>query len=679
MESSEVQLYSSPGCTSNGDMPGQLQSLNLPGKQPDKSSEKEKIDPSEFSKVIKSDQLRNLHTKQTIMEIFIRRILKSIKSSNEVDQSKTYLKLTKMLEVLFSQKQNLQDQIGVLEKELITLNEKYLNTCKSVDDLTAEHLSLWKDSSQLKRELEKKTTEVENLSHNRSTLLEQLKSYGGIKTDKANREHELNCVQSQNKNLQSVSRQLGTLLRTKTQECENLEFNNIQLQREVQCKQEEKINSRARIEQLMHENKLLKQEITQNRAEQVKSSLSGAEIDKMRGNLQQLQSEYYKLQQLFTKEIETRTLLQNQLQEEYGNLKVFCRCRSSNTSSNPCILQFQSIDRIIVPIDDVHQRQTYVKSANKHTVNENIFTFNRVFRPDAKQLDVFEEIRPLIASCIHGHNVCIMAYGPTGSGKTYTIQGSINDPGIALRTVTGLFELCGPLHIQVSIAMLGIHKEIIYDLLSEKTRRVKLFDDSSDVRLNEVEEKIVDNEQDTIYWIKKGNTRHKSISNTSDIEPARTHYIIRLQITLRNALNKTKRNSSLILCDLAGSESAERNQTKCKVQTEIGSINKSLVSLARVFEALRRRNSSVKSGVHNTSLVTIPYRDSKLTHLLKPCFGGQAKVILIITISDEPNLIDRNLKALEFGQKAMEISLGPTSPNRTILTNWFRKPEVEKS
>nr|AAW26956.1 SJCHGC05006 protein [Schistosoma japonicum] len=113
--------------------------------------------------------------------------------------------------------------------------------------------------------------------------------------------------------------------------------------------------------------------------------------------------------------------------------------------------------------------------------------------------------------------------------------------------------------------------------------------------------------------------------------------------------------------------------THCKAIVETGYTNKSLLTLSRVFKALRYRNHSFKSNSQNDNVVHVPFRDSKLTHLLKPCLNGQAKFILIITISDEPNLIYPSIKALKFGQQAMQISLGQAPPTKSILTTWYRK------
>ncbi|CAH8833163.1 unnamed protein product [Trichobilharzia szidati] len=697
IKSKDDQLYRPPpGYTlgkSTTTRPRSVDSKKPPGK----SGDIEAIDIEALCKAISSAKLKNLRMKQNVMEAFMRKLLQSIKELKEIEQKKgrsalldkqRRLKLTRMLQILMLQRRNLQLQTDTLQKGLIILSKKYSNVRKRVDCLVLENMSLCRDCNQLKNDIEFKTIQIDNLLQNKSILQKQMENHTTLKIQEENAQYELKRIKIENENLKDALQQLEVLLRCKVQEREDLELKNVQLQQEIDCRDAEEENIRIRNERLMSENQTLRQELIQYQAGRTDANILSAEADKAREKYTQLQREYMKLQRLYATEAETRKILHNQLQEVRGNLRVLCRCRPPNNTGDPCILQFHSVDRVVVPTaayphSATYQRQTTSELTNIYIAKEDTFTFNRVFRPGATQLDVFEEIRPLIASCIDGYNVCIMAYGPTGSGKTYTMQGIPKDPGVSIRAVTELFELCQPLQsiwkVQVSIAMLEIHNEVVYDLLGEQIKPVKISDDGVDIRLIEAEEKIASNEHEMIYWIAKGNKRRKVTATKLNVESSRSHHIIRLHLTLCNTFDKTKRNSSLILCDLAGSESAERIEASGEVHVETGYINKSLVTLARVFEALRRRNHSIQPGTHNNQLVAAPYRDSKLTHILKPCLGGQAKCVLIITISGEANLIDRSIKAMEFGQQAMQISLGPARPNERILTSWYGKTRVKSA
>lgn len=640
--------------------------------------------------MISSIRLKNLLMKQNVMEAFMRKLFQSMKELKEIEMKRgksaaldkqRQLKLTRMLQILMLQRRNLQLQTDTMQKGIILLSHKYTNLRKKADALLHENNSLRKDYCHLKNDLEMKSIQIDSLLQNKASLQKQVENHTSLRIQSENAQFELKRLRVENENLKEALQQLEVLLRTKVQEREELELRNSQLQQELEGKDAEDANIRVRTERLIVENQTLRQELAQYQMGRTDAHLMSAEAERVRERLTHLQREYLRLQRLYTMEAEARKMLHNQLQEVRGNLRVLCRCRPS-VPGEKCLIQFNSLDRITVPnvsrnnCTTAYQKQFQPDQSFSYGVSEESFSFNRVFRPSATQADVFEEIRPLIASCVDGYNVCIMAYGPTGSGKTYTMQGTPKDPGVGLRAVTELFELCQPLHgiwdFQLSIAMLEIHNEVVYDLLGDPIRPVKISDDGVDIRLIDAEEKMASTEQEMLSWIAKGHKRRKVTATKLNVESSRSHHVIRVQLVLNNVFDKTKRSSSLILCDLAGSESAERIEAIGEVHIETGYINKSLVTLARVFEALRRRNQSYQPGASGNS-VPAPYRDSKLTHLLKPCLGGQAKCVLIITLSGEVASIDRSLKALEFGKQAMQISLGPARPNERILSSWTSK------
>lgn len=649
----------------------------------------EPIDMELLSKVISSSRLKGLKMKQYVMETFMRKLFQSMKQLRDIEAAKgksiaidkqRKLKLARMIQILTLQRRNLQAQTETLQKGIILLSRKHVNVKKHADCLMKEIHVLRKENTKLRGELDFKVIQIDSLVQNKNDLQRQLDGHTNLRIQSDNIQFETKRLRIENENLKEAVQQLESLLRTKVQEREELELKNAHINQELERKDADDANIRIRCERLAAENHTLRQELAQHQANRTDAQLVCAEADRVRERVTQLQRECLRLQRMYMMEADTRKSLHNQLQEVKGNLRVLCRCRPC-VADDQNLIQFNSLDRVTVPCSMRCNSASYQKSVTfdqlgGYIPNEETFTFNRVFRPSASQLDVFEEIRPLVASCVDGYNVCIMAYGPTGSGKTFTMQGTPRDQGVGMRAVTELFELVQPLQgiweIKVCLAMLEIHNETIYDLLGEQIKPVKLSDDGVDVRLIDAEEKIANNEQDILYWISKGHKRRKVTATKLNMESSRSHHIIRLQLVLHSLVDRSSRSSSLILCDLAGSESAERIEASGEVHIETGFINKSLVTLARVFEALRKRNVHYPIGVFQTP-VPAPYRDSKLTHLLKPCLGGQAKCVLIITVCGETTSIDRSLKALEFGQQAMQISLGPAKPNERILTNWNSK------
>lgn len=105
------------------------------------------------------------------------------------------------------------------------------------------------------------------------------------------------------------------------------------------------------------------------------------------------------------------------------------------------------------------------------------------------------------------------------------------------------------------------------------------------------------------------------------------------------------------MCDLAGSERASKTQAEGARLAEAGAINKSLMTLGQVFQALKN------SQMH------VPYRNSKLTHALQPCLSGEAKVVLIATISPDVMQLQETVNTLQFAANCCQIALGPAKQN----------------
>uniref|UniRef100_A0A914UNN6 Kinesin motor domain-containing protein n=1 Tax=Plectus sambesii TaxID=2011161 RepID=A0A914UNN6_9BILA len=161
----------------------------------------------------------------------------------------------------------------------------------------------------------------------------------------------------------------------------------------------------------------------------------------------------------YRKEAEMRKRLHNQLVELKGNIRVLCRLRPPVRPDEEAdqTVQFDELDNSLLSLTTANGRQMQ-------------FTCDRAFRPCHSQTDVFEEVGQVITSCVDGYNVCIFAYGHTGSGKTYTMEGSANDPGINRRALAKLFQSTASRgadwRYSISVSMLEIYNEKLRDLLS---------------------------------------------------------------------------------------------------------------------------------------------------------------------------------------------------------------------
>ncbi|XP_018413198.1 PREDICTED: kinesin-like protein KIF25 [Nanorana parkeri] len=306
-----------------------------------------------------------------------------------------------------------------------------------------------------------------------------------------------------------------------------------------------------------------------------------------------------------------------------------------------------------------------------HPVVDRIFHFERVFKPQASQSTVFEEVRPLITSVLDGYNVCIMAYGQTGSGKTYTMMGPHSDSesenhtelGIIPRAAEELFRLIlekpeGSHSVEVSI--LEVYNNEIYDLLAYdghanlclKRDIVTGKDGKSDVA--SLTYKHATYIEDVLDLVKKGLQLRVKHSTLIHANSSRSHLVVTLTVTTSAAFDpfdsgkhksvKTK----LQLVDLAGSECVGLSGVQGAALREASFINRSLSALSDVLGALAEHRAH------------IPYRNSKLTHLLQDSIGGDAKLLVMLCISPCQTFTAESLQTLGFGTRACQVSRVPS-------------------
>ncbi|XP_058501500.1 uncharacterized protein LOC131470028, partial [Solea solea] len=162
--------------------------------------------------------------------------------------------------------------------------------------------------------------------------------------------------------------------------------------------------------------------------------------------------EVEELRSLYRREAVERKSLYNKLLELQGNIRVFCRCRKSSASSF-----------CLETTDD--QEVVLVQKGSKKR-----FQFDKVFPQSSTQEEVFAETLPLITSCVDGYNVCILAYGQTASGKTYTMMGAKQNPGVNIRSIRELLRICADkekVSYTLKISMLEIYNDSLNDLLTK--------------------------------------------------------------------------------------------------------------------------------------------------------------------------------------------------------------------
>lgn len=294
------------------------------------------------------------------------------------------------------------------------------------------------------------------------------------------------------------------------------------------------------------------------------------------------------------------------------------------------------------------------------------YTFDMVFGPAAKQIEVYRSvICPILDEVIMGYNCTVFAYGQTGTGKTFTMEGERSgeefswedDPlaGIIPRTLHQIFEklTVNGSEFSVKVSLLEIYNEELFDLLNTSTditERLQLFDDSSrnkrGVTIRGLEEIVVKNKNEVYAILERGAAKRRTAATLMNAYSSRSHSVFSITIHLKETTLEGEeliKIGKLNLVDLAGSENIGRSGAVDKRAREAGNINQSLLTLGRVITAL------VEKRPH------IPYRESKLTRILADSLGGGTKTSIIATISPASMNYEETVSTLEYANRAKSI------------------------
>ncbi|KAK4237534.1 hypothetical protein C8A03DRAFT_15933 [Achaetomium macrosporum] len=317
-------------------------------------------------------------------------------------------------------------------------------------------------------------------------------------------------------------------------------------------------------------------------------------------------------------------------------------------------------DRCLVfdpPEDNPVQKfsRSVVPSTGKK-VKDQVFAFDRIFDQNATQMDVYEgTTKGLLDSILDGYNATVFAYGATGCGKTHTITGTAQQPGIIFLTMQELFEKIQERSdekvTEVSLSYLEIYNETIRDLLvpGGSKQGLMLREDSNQaVTVAGLTSHHPKDVQEVMDMIVQGN-EYRTVSPTAaNAVSSRSHAVLQINVAQkdRNAsVNEPHTMATLSIIDLAGSERASATKNRGERLLEGANINKSLLALGSCINALcdpRKRNH-------------VPYRNSKLTRLLKFSLGGNCKTVMIVCVSPSSEHFDETQNTLRYANRAKNI------------------------
>merc|ERR1712168_1404230 len=303
------------------------------------------------------------------------------------------------------------------------------------------------------------------------------------------------------------------------------------------------------------------------------------------------------------------------------------------------------------------------------------YEFCRVYDENAEQKDIFDEnVAHLVESAIRGTNISVFAYGPTGTGKTFTMLGTSTLPGVIPRTLQYLLNRLRELDSsagsssELGMSYLEVYNEKIKDLLSTEEKDIKIRENSGEITLSGLV-KLPIKDFDSFRDIFLQANDRRSVSSTKlNNESSRSHSVLTLYMASKRKSEDGKMIqafSKINLIDLAGSEDKRRtgNAHGSAVFKESTKINLSLTVLKRVVKALSLKQTS------------IPYRESKLTRILIDCLGGNAHSVMFLMVAPEEQFLKDTLSSLSFSKNAKKVS---NQPLRNIKEEILNTPSPER-
>ncbi|XP_021486932.1 kinesin-like protein KIF11 [Meriones unguiculatus] len=351
--------------------------------------------------------------------------------------------------------------------------------------------------------------------------------------------------------------------------------------------------------------------------------------------------------------------------EEKGkNIQVVVRCRPFNLAER------KANAHSVVECDHARKEVSVRTAGLTDKTSKKTYTFDMVFGASTKQIDVYRSVVcPILDEVIMGYNCTIFAYGQTGTGKTFTMEGERSpneaytweeDPlaGIIPRTLHQIFEKLtdNGTEFSVKVSLLEIYNEELFDLLSSSTdvsERLQMFDDPRNKRgviIKGLEEITVHNKDEVYQILEKGAAKRTTAATLMNAYSSRSHSVFSVTIHMKETTidgEELVKIGKLNLVDLAGSENIGRSGAVDKRAREAGNINQSLLTLGRVITALVERTPH------------IPYRESKLTRILQDSLGGRTRTSIIATISPASLNLEETLSTLEYAHRAKNIMNKP--------------------
>ncbi|KAL3850731.1 hypothetical protein ACJIZ3_012613 [Penstemon smallii] len=351
------------------------------------------------------------------------------------------------------------------------------------------------------------------------------------------------------------------------------------------------------------------------------------------------------------------------------NVQVIVRCRPLSEDEvrlhTPVVISCNDNRREVCAVQNIANKQI-----------DRTFNFDKVFGPLSQQKDLYDQaVCPIVFEVLEGYNCTIFAYGQTGTGKTYTMEGGArkkngefpSDAGVIPRAVRQIFNILESQNAEynMKVTFLELYNEEITDLLApeecskftdDKSKKpIALMEDGKGgVFVRGLEEEIVTTANEIYKILEKGSAKRRTAETLLNKQSSRSHSIFSITIHIKEC---TPEGEEMIKCgklnlvDLAGSENISRSGAREGRAREAGEINKSLLTLGRV-QVL---------SIYYVLVVdkNVAERLTKLTRLLRDSLGGKTKTCIIATISPSIHCLEETLSTLDYAHRAKNIKNKP--------------------
>ncbi|XP_061609761.1 kinesin-like protein KIF25 isoform X2 [Phyllopteryx taeniolatus] len=495
--------------------------------------------------------------------------------------------------------------------------------------------------------------------------------------------------------------------------------------------------------ELEEKSKQLQENVEQRRCSSLMLGCSEDTAESLQARLTALERSLQEEREKCGAERQRRKELHNTLAELRGNIRVHCRVRPllhfdhvqfSTTGSGPA-----PSEQVIHAVSDDTVRVNCMKAGVP--AQNKMFEFERVHGPEDSQEAVFEEVKPLLTSLLDGYNVCIMAYGQTGSGKTHTMMGSpeSTEPsgpqqGIIVKAAAEIFRLIAekpPASHTVEMSAMEVYNNDALDLLARDVgqRRENLAASAGSCQVSVLTQEPVCDACEVTQIMSRVLRLRSHCPTLVHADSSRSHLIVTLTVSskspnaqaLGRRLHSAKKSvrhaaqkeswspkcrranpaarsspeddfaspasspslspcpsprsgtspspfrTKLQLVDLAGSECVDMTGVSGGALWEVSCINRSLSALSDVLSALAEQRPHV------------PYRNSKLTHLLQDAIGGDAKLLVMLCVSPTRRFLTESLQTLGFGARARQVQRDPARKKSNTLKAFPSSPKHRNS